>query len=275
MKVIIKDKYLRTFIPKRCRKERQESVDITFPVTISESTPEDTPIAFIVREYGEFPSIVRLYRGKLYRSHFDYTCSYPNNDRTLHHIIPLDKTPWGRYLAAFPDTYGMPSLGKEETIAKARRKAKDYLIVEGELYQRCGEPYYHAVTFGLGRNHGGTGFFVRYLPSKGHVRNGNLYPSSCPANEREDAIRTALLIAYRRGDDQSYDHLLRGGNGDIEVLIPEACKYAFPREYNKTYPMTEDERKAVDAIGQIAKYDGSVSDVLDLATYPHPELLAR
>ena len=45
-------------------------------------------------------------------------------------------------------------------IKKYQEAAKRYLIVDGSVWLRCGEPRYVVNTFGLGHNHGGTGLFV-------------------------------------------------------------------------------------------------------------------
>ena len=45
--------------------------------------------------------------------------------------------------------------------------ASRFVICDGKVWEKCGQPYYRVQTFGLGNNHGGTGFFIEwtYKPS--------------------------------------------------------------------------------------------------------------
>lgn len=278
MKVTITQEYLHRFIPKRCHKERAERKETTFSVTIREVDTKDAPVAFIVRKYGDFPSIVRLVNGKLYRNNFDYNTRYIykdanrlNYERLKHDLIPLSEVDFSRLLRT---EWGYPTLSEEEVKTKCRNKAHQYIIVDGQLYQRTGEPFYQGVTFGLGRNHGGCGIFVGFMPTK-RPRYGEMYPISYSATQRTEAIKEILMVAIRRGDTESYNHLLRGGNGDIQVLIPEACKFNFEPlhkdRYNAKYPPSQEDWGTLKSLGEPVPYDASVSDVLNEEDYKRTE----
>lgn len=270
MKIQLTYEYLHTFIPKRCRKERQEVRKTTFQATIREVDAKDAPVAFIVRQYGSFPSVVRMFNGRLYRNNFNYATRYIYEDEnklyareTKHDLIPLDKTDWEWLLKPY---YRFPDKTEDEVKTGARKSARNFIIVDGQLYQLTGEPFYRGATFGLGHNHGGCGFFAEFLPTA-RMKYKEMYPVSFPATQRTEAIREILMVAIRRGDTESYDYLRRGGNGDIEVLIPEACRFNFKplhdSLYNTKYPPTQEDWDALDAIGEPVPYENKVADVLN------------
>lgn len=270
MKVQVTYEYLHTFIPKRCRKERQEVRKTTFQATIREVDAKDAPVAFIVRQYGSYPSVVRMFNGRLYRNNFDYATRYVYEDEnklysreTKHDLIPLVKTDWERMLQPY---YGFPNKNENEVKAGARKSARNFIIVDGQLYQLTGEPFYKGVTFGLGHNYGGCGFFAEFLPTV-RMKYKEMYPVSFPATQRTEAIKEILMVAIRRGDTESYDYLLRGGNGDIEVLMPEACKFNFKplhkTLYNTKYPPSQKDWDALDALGEPTPYVQKGGDVLN------------
>lgn len=270
MKVRVTYEYLHTFIPKRCRKERQEVRQTTFQVTIREVDTKDAPVAFIVRQYGSFPSVVRMFKGRLYRNNFDYATRYIYEDENKlysseikHDLIPLDKTDWERLLQPF---YGRPSNTEDEVRKAVRKLVRNFIIVDGQLYKLTGEPFYKGMTFGLGHNHGGCGIFAEFLPPV-KMEYKEMYPISFPATQRTEAIKEILMVAIRRGDNESYGYLLRGGNGDIEVLMPEACKFNFKplheTLYNTKYPPSQEDWDVLNALGEPLPFERKNADVLN------------
>lgn len=242
MRVSIKRRYFHKYIPKRCRKERTEVRETEFSVSIREVKAEDAPVAFIVRTIGELPSVVRSYKGKLYRNNFDYRIL---PDRK-HGIADLDYVIRTR----FKGHDSCASDSEEEAKAKARKNAKEYLIVDGVMYCHTGEPYYSTTEFGLGHNHGGTGLFVDYVPTVGMTPK-YMNTTACPATMRDLAIREGLITAYRRGDDKSYDGIREGVQGYIQVFMPEACRFKFnlDRLPSRRRPLTSEEESDINAIG--------------------------
>lgn len=81
------------------------------------------------------------------------------------------------------------------------------------------------MCYGLGRNHGGTGFFVSWADKETR----KIYGYS--AIDHKAAIEGAVKCALRRGDTDSEGCIRRSGNGSIKVLLPECIK----REYKNPH----------------------------------------
>ena len=113
------------------------------------------------------------------------------------------------------DTSRKASDDSDEQVARLKSKADEYVILNGVIWHRTGEPYYYTNTFGFGHNHGGTGLFIgthRGEPTEGFS-----------ALEREKAIEYGRAVASNRGDTESVDDI--GKYGNIEVLMPEMVKF--------------------------------------------------
>lgn len=76
---------------------------------------------------------------------------------------------------------------------------------------------YNVTIFGLGHNHGGTGFFIEYHYNP-NISSKNYFN----ALEREKAITYGKQIALNRGDTDSIEGM--GEHDIIEVLMPEMVK---------------------------------------------------
>ena len=76
-----------------------------------------------------------------------------------------------------------------------RKEANTYVVFKGVLWEQVEEPLYTYTTFGLGNNHGGTGFFIEY----GRRCNAD-HKIYWKANERDKAIKAAVKAATERGD---------------------------------------------------------------------------
>lgn len=116
----------------------------------------------------------------------------------------------------------------EDRVERLQEFADRYLICNGKVWKKCGQPYYKVQTFGLGNNHGGTGFFINWTDSKEISRDYFL------ATQRELAIADFRKTAEGRGDTESIstdDSPMR----NIEILIPEAYTLKRVLESNK-YP---------------------------------------
>ena len=99
--------------------------------------------------------------------------------------------------------------------------ADRYLICNGKVWKKCGQPYYKVQTFGCGNNHGGTGFFIDWTDSKEISRDYFL------ATQRDLALQDFVSTANGRGDTDSikYDD---SEKRNIEILIPDA--YTLKRD---------------------------------------------
>jgi hypothetical protein len=214
MKVEINIRYKETFVPYRCRKPRSEEKECKVSISIREVSKSAAVPAFIVKAFQDEKRIVVMYQGKLYRQVQDRR----KDDKDLPDGEPLfinqtaDSIDWEWRLK----DYYSERCSKDEYVSLLRRKARRYIIIDGDVYERCCEPYYSVTTFGLGRNHGGTGFFVSWA----NPVSRKVYGWS--AIDTQAAIEAAVRVALARGDTKSEDYIRSGGNGSIEVLMPNA-----------------------------------------------------
>lgn len=230
MKTTIKVTYTEMVTPPRCRKARPQNGKTEITVNIRELSDQQAPIAFVVSEYDREPRKVRQYKGKLYRQVQDMQPQYlKTNKRDESRPFWLNRTadtfsvhPYtcGRYNADFKE-YVYPTLAEQK--ATARKYAENHIIVDGEVYERTGEPYYYVTCFGLGCNHGGTGFFVGWADYRERKAVWGWM-----AEDKAKAINGAVEIALNRGDIESEDHI-RNTSYNIQVLMPEAIKRRYAR----------------------------------------------
>ena len=237
------EKYLPT---KRHRKLKEHYVKNSVDVEIKELTEQEFPVAFIVHDYqsvyenarsyndfdgnGDFRMFseeIRTYDGKLYMP-----------VRVTHGLAislcfePLDYIK-DRLTEREPywkggDEFTEESIITEDNITECKenilRKAEDYIIFDEKVWETCGEPMYMINTFGLGHNHGGTGFFIEYYYNS-NIGNKNYFN----ALEREKAIAYGKKVAVNRGDTNSIKGM--GEHDIIEVLMPKMVKRNPQREH--------------------------------------------
>lgn len=227
------EKYLPT---KRHRKLRERYVKNSMDVEIKEVTEKDFPVAFIVHDYqsvyenakfyndfngnGEykmFSEEIRTYDGKLY---MPVRVTHGSAISLCFEPLEYIKKKIENYAPYWKGGEGFTeaSIIKEDNIAECKenilRKAEDYIIYNGKVWGICGEPMYVINTFGLGHNHGRTGFFIEYHYNP-NISNKNYFN----ALEREKAIAYGKKVAANRGDTQSIKEM--GDHDIIEVLMPE------------------------------------------------------
>lgn len=243
--VIYTVKYLPTA---RCFNERQLRMVKTTDFYINEVSSSDAPVAFEVTQYENiYPNAnekgyakrpIRLYQGSLYKE-FVENLGHANS-----HFLDLDNESLKRHFQLYPahDTQGeakddswyevdrpltddsvITFDGYDETKKKMQASySKKWLIINGRLYEKTDEPRYNYVGFGLGRNHGGTGFFVEYS------YNGNLSKDTYfRADQTDDAYNAAIKFALKRGDTDSAKYIRdkwKNKETYIKILIPEAVK---------------------------------------------------
>ena len=242
----IKYWYLEEYLPtKRHRKLRKRYLQGNVDVEIKELTTEDFPVAFIIHdyksisqnatsydefndtEYKMFAEEIRTYNGNLFMpvrvthgvaismifESFDYI------NRNLTSYKPCWK---------YGEDFTEQSIVKSNSICEDEfyimQKAEKYVIYDNKVWQICGEPMYEIVTFGLGYNHGGTGFFITQNYNN-NISKNNYFN----ALEREKAIEYGKQIALKRGDTDSVDII--GENDIIEVLMPEMVKRNPQKEH--------------------------------------------
>ncbi len=239
------EKYLPT---KRHRKLRERYVQNIMDVEIKEVTEKEFPVAFIVHDYQSvyenaksyndfdgnnefrmFAEEIRTYDGKLYMPvRVTHGAAISLCFEPLEYIKKRieEHEPYWKGGIDFTED----SIVKEDNIAECKenifRKAEDYIIYDGRVWKACGEPVYVINTFGLGHNHGGTGFFIEYYYNE-NISKNNYFN----ALERENAIAYGKKVAANRGDTESINSM--GKHAVIEVLMPEMVKRDPQKEHGK------------------------------------------
>lgn len=253
-KYYTKQKYLPT---KRHRKERVRIVENTETVTIREISESEFPIAFIVHDYQSvcenakkykdfrddskcifkvFSEKVRTFNGRLFKP---IRCSYGAAISTLFEepVSYLEREfeeyePISYWHTNYSNNteFSEKSILLEDNICEKKQelleKTKHYAICNGVVWKECEEPMYLINTFGLGHNHGGTGFFIQYSYNS-NISNKNYFN----ALQREQAIAYGKQIALNRGDTDSVEGL--GDGKDIEVFMPEMVKRNPQKEHSE------------------------------------------
>lgn len=219
--------YNEEYLPPRCRKPRYREAEKIYRARLRCVTKADAPVAFVLSDYHhqhEGSTKIRLYKGKLYML------------ETWQRYAPgKPECPFDREFIGFgPETTKTLRLhnyntcqGYEEQAAQLREEAARWLVIDGLVWIRCGEPMYEVMTFGLGHNHGGTGLFVEtaYNPNVSRDRYFN-------ALQGDEAVAAMNETARRRGDTKSV-----GRYGKmIEVLIPECVRRNPQKEHGEGDP---------------------------------------
>lgn len=239
--------YYLPYIPQRCRKVRYERVSEDIAFKVKSVTSEEAPIAFILSDYSHVEdgtTEMRCFNKKLYKQykvrgrhihgHSDEDNNmYPQTVEILHKIIHPSYT------------WACEERTKKAILKEYRDSVNDYLIIDGYVWVRCGEPRYTICTFGLGHNHGGTGLFVETwynpnLPKEWYFS----------ALDWQKAIDKANYIAQRRGDTEDVGKFEKM----IEVLMPEMVKIKPLKEHgngdefhNTLEAITENSSSAAEA----------------------------
>lgn len=253
-KYYTKQKYLPT---KRHRRERVRTVENTEAVTIREISESEFPIAFIVNEYQSvyenakthkdfkddsrytfkiFSEEIRTFDGRLFKP---VRYSYGAAISTLfeepapylkHEFEEYEPSSYWYTNYSNNTEFSEKSILLEDNICEKKQelfeKTKHYVICNGVVWKECEESMYLINTFGLGHNHGGTGFFIQYSYNS-NISNKNYFN----ALQREQAIAYGKQIALNRGDTDSVEGL--GDSKDIEVFMPEMVKRNPQKEHGE------------------------------------------
>lgn len=228
--------YWEDYLPTpRCRKFRQRETNGTMTITIPDISKEDAPVAFVVRDGVRFdrPEEIRLWNNQLWKV-VEYSEMYSGASG----LWPIEQIPLHIKYAR----YGNIVKNEQETQEQKNEIASAFLIIDGVVYRKSGEPRYVVMTFGLGYNHGGTSLMI----SKHY--NPNIAASAYfNALEREKAISMAKMVAQRRGDTKNIDGM--GEHYQIDVLIPSAVKCNPKEEHGDGDPFLNEVESLISASG--------------------------
>lgn len=244
MNITIDYEYNEKFLPNaKCRKERSRPVKGSAAIEIHEIEEKEFPIAFKVTEYKSIYENANNYSDfseDKYKGYLPHTEEIRTDGIYLY--APLRITHGAALSTEFEpvstlkdtlERYSRQSLSyvddsvqytdksvkvsdnSAEKVERLKNKADEYVIFNGIIWCRTGEPYYYTNTFGFGHNHGGTGLFIG--KHRGEPTNG------FSALEREKAIIYGRTVASNRGDTESVDAI--GKDVNIEVLMPEMIKF--------------------------------------------------
>ena len=240
-----------SYLPtKRHRNARTWHRTVLVDVEVTEPKTDEFPVAFIVHnhrsvyvgakdyddfkglaEYKLFAEEIRMYDSKLYKA---VRVSHGAAVSTLFESLDYIKKQFSDYYARdekqpedFTEASVTQGSNKESMVANLRQKVNDmYVVYDGKVWERCGEPHYTYNTFGMGNNHGGTGFFIQEYINLDCVNS-----TTFNALDREKAIEHTVLVALNRGDTDDVDRI-KNTDMNIEVLIPEAVKIRSREEYD-------------------------------------------
>ena len=236
------------FLPtKRHKISRTHYKEETATINIIEVNKNNFPVAFIIHDmqsvcenakcyddfngkgkFRMFNEEIRTYNGRLYKPmRITYGAAISTCFEPISYLNAALK-PYQPYSGKekFPmtETAIITRSDRKEKINEIIEKAKNYIICENVIWKICEEPMYIINTFGLGNNHGGTGFFIEY--------NCNINAKNCfNALQKEKAIEYGKEVAIQRGDTDSVEAI--GKYDDIEVLMPEMVTQNLKIDYYK------------------------------------------
>lgn len=215
MKIKTWIKYEEGYLPPRCRKLRYRECEDYVNVNLKEVAPEEMKLAFEDNSYSGKGKIY-YYKRKLWSKVKPgrFMC-FPEE----HGIkTPLEELKYVNEKGSiyFPRSWrDGEHPDKKRMLTAAREAIKNYVLIDGELYEQTAEPRYCINTFGLGHNHGGTGMFVEYHYNP-NIRKDNYFS----ALDGDAAVEYANKVAARRGDTNDVGKFEKM----IVVHMPELVK---------------------------------------------------
>lgn len=230
MKIKILFSYVENVVPPRCRNPRPMRYhDGEIELEVPEIQSCEAPVAIRAtynRDSSELPyqmeyrwwqnrlwTKVQCYRGE---PHFDKKTNDASKYAMYGHTIDLrsedrmENRDFGIYLS-------MVANSKVQAIEYLNAWANHELIIDGIRYQPCSEPHYVVMTFGLGRNHGGTACMIDAAYDQTECSS-----SVFSLLERESAIKKATEVATLREDSSSLP--IQPHGPEWKILIPEAIQ---------------------------------------------------
>lgn len=194
MKIKTWIKYEVPYLPPRCRKTRYREEEDFVDINLREVEFSKLVLAYEDKSYNGKGKIY-LYAGKLWakRKLDSYVKrEYKEIKTPLEWLIYQNM----HYSTYFARRFSDKDYSREAVLKRAKDDLRKLILVDGELYEQTRKPEYFILTFGLGRNHGGTGLMVDYT---GRRDCGWHYPPT----EGKKAIAKAKEVALKRGDTES------------------------------------------------------------------------
>lgn len=197
LKIFIK--YTEGYLPTpRHRKLRYSNHESFETVSIKEISRTQTVLKFKVKdkEIVEYENC--LYSKVLMTNNLFYCGNSPENEDNESILGRLKHS-----FIGYSTFFGFePEDTRENMIKKAQSEADNYILIDGELWEKDYEPCYGLLTFGLGNNHAGIGTSLSVVCE-------NIYTTcrTFKANERDFAIKKAIEVALDRGDTDSVEFI--------------------------------------------------------------------
>ena len=203
-----------------CRQLDEKEFKKVYVVRDYASVYKDAKVAEDFRDSskGKFRLVdtpIRKYKGKLYRpvmySHGSAVSTlYMNTKDVVSSEIEWQirnadtdiNSEIQRLCKSECDIETLGSVAVTDSMVKAREAAQKivdkYVLFDDIWWVETDPPVYYYSTFGLGGNHGGTGFFIGFVDVENldsHDRKFYFTPK-----QREKAIQTVIKVAANRGD---------------------------------------------------------------------------
>lgn len=241
MKIKTWIKYEESYLPPRCRKLRYKECEEYIDVNLKEITVSDVKLAFEDNSYSGKGKIY-FYKGKLWsRVKSGWIVCNPK-EYGLN--TPLDELVWGNancskffFFSWDREERGIDT-SRANVIKIAKSAIRNYVLIDGELYEISAEPRYCINTFGLGHNHGGTGMFVDYNYNP-NIRKDNYFS----ALDGDAAVEYANKVAARRGDTNDVGKFEKM----IVVHMPELVKVKPQKQHGKGNKIINDMNDIIDS----------------------------
>ncbi|RCW62941.1 hypothetical protein DET61_12063 [Marinobacter nauticus] len=249
MKVQVPFVFEATVIPKGCRKSRGEFVADQVEIEIAELTELKHAATVDKQDYWFDGNSLYLPVQPEANTHgAQIGCEMQSWSLTLadlrNHQSPIGRHNLARYRQAISQYESLPTADqivqdmpyrsyndddRLDQIERLKAALTNYAVYAGRVYLKANEPVYVIQTFGMGRNHGGTGLFVEpYCGANTASHRDRIFNLS----NLDKAIEKAEAVAMSRGDDQSVPI---APNSDVTVILPEAFRFEpYSREeYDK------------------------------------------
>lgn len=251
MKIKVNYRYKQRYLPtKRHKNIREREVQDVISIGVKELIADEFPIAFIVHDmqsvqdgmksYSEYKSEmckfrmfseeIRTHNGKFYKpiriTYGDVISTiFEDESYVIGEFERMTNCNWSlEETKDFSENSIIIDNNSNDIKQMLRKSARNYIFHNGKFWSCCDEPRYVINTFGLGHNHGGTGFFIEY-----HYNSNISSKNYFNALQRDEAIAYGKSIAIGRGDTESVEDM--GSHDIIEVVIPKMVKVNPNRQH--------------------------------------------